>query len=750
VIKIKKKIKILWLSDSPLTCTGFATISKNILNKLPKDKYECHFIGHNYYGQTLIPGTTFEDGTKIDFYVHGTGKQPYSADIIEGLIRELKPDIFGVLLDTFMLMQSGYMNKDLGPAKTIMYYPSDGGSGLPLGCENILKKFHVNVAMARFGQRQVRDVHGMETLCIPHAIDTKVYHPLSLDEKELLKQKYGLLGKFVVGTVARNQGRKMLDRTIKSFARFSKDKDDVMLFCHSVTGNSPIIIREDGEINVIPIEDLTKFYNNNYELINLKNIEVWGNNKFTPIKAISRHTHKGKIIRTLTKEGIVDTTPNHSLLDTNLKKVDAEKTIIGDELATINYPNLNEEINFEPSLAWGLGLFAAEGTAGKYKMQDNTYNWQWKISMKDENSLLKAKKIFEKNYSLKFKIYKRKKGMFDLLPSSERALSPLFIKWFYTKNREKKIPSFIFSTNKKAKEEFFNGYYVGDGCNNKYKSFTSKSKTLMQGLILLYKNLYPNKKLTLFSEERTGKHISASYYKCTISNSEKIINNIIKKKVDMRSNNTYVYDVHTEDGVFANGVGNILVHNTDPDDIAQVFNLKELVNRYKLNNKVVFSGMKYFKGFHYLDMNKVYNVMDVFFLSTSGEGFGVPTIEAMGCEIPCVVTDYTTTHELLVEDGKCGLPVKLSGVSSAPYGEQATINQYEYDKLLDNGTITGSWNVERGIMDVEDGAKQLQLLYDDKDLRKNLGMIGRQKVLKIYDWDVVMSEWDKVFSEMVK
>ena len=218
----------------------------------------------------------------------------------------------------------------------------------------------------------------------------------------------------------------------------------------------------------------------------------------------------------------------------------------------------------------------------------------------------------------------------------------------------------------------------------------------------------------------------------------------------MRSNNIYVYDVHTEDSVFANGVGNILVHNTDPEDVAQVFNLKELVNRYKLNNKVVFSGMKYFKGFHYLDMNKVYNVMDVFFLSTSGEGFGVPTIEAMGCGIPCVVTDYTTTHELLIEDGKCGLPVKLSGVESAPYGEQATINQYEYDKLLDNGTITGSWNVERGIMDVVDGAKQLQVLYDDVDLRVNLGMVGRRKVLKIYDWSVVIESWIKVFEEMTK
>jgi len=322
VIKIAKKIKILWLSDSPLTITGFATISKNIMNKLPKNKFECHYIAHNYLGQTLKPGTEFEDGTKLDFYLHGAGTQPYCADIIEQRIKEIKPDIFGVLLDTFMLMQAGYMKKDLSPGMTVMYYPSDGGGNLPTGCENILKKFHVSVGMARFAQRQAKDVHGINSLYIPHAIDRKIYYPLS-KRKERLKSKYGLSGKFVVGTVARNQGRKMMDRTFKSFARFAKDKDDVMLFCH-----------------------------------------------------------------------------------------------------------------------------------------------------------------------------------------------------------------------------------------------------------------------------------------------------------------------------------------TDPDDAAQVFNMRQLINRYNINNKVIFSGMTFFHGFDYKQMNEVYNIMDVFFLTTSGEGFGVPIIECQACKIPAVVTDYTTTHELLEEDGK--------------------------------------------------------------------------------------------------
>jgi len=46
---------------------------------------------------------------------------------------------FDILLDTFMLFPH-LLNKDLSPAKTIFWYPSDGGAGMPKGCESILKK----------------------------------------------------------------------------------------------------------------------------------------------------------------------------------------------------------------------------------------------------------------------------------------------------------------------------------------------------------------------------------------------------------------------------------------------------------------------------------------------------------------------------------------------------------------------------------------------------------------------------------
>jgi glycosyltransferase involved in cell wall biosynthesis len=419
--------KIYWLSDSSFTVTGFATISTNIMNGLVDAGHEVIHQPHNYMGQTIIPPITFEDGRQLKFKVMGTGLAPYSQDVLSPRIKEMKVDIFGVLLDTFMLYPWS-LNLDTAPAKTIFYFPSDGGGGLPLRCENVLKKFHYPVAMSKFAQRQLKEIHGIDSTYIPHAIDTKNYFPLTDKEKYDLKCKWGLQDKFVVGSVYRNQGRKMPDRMIKAFALFAKKCPEAVLLLH-----------------------------------------------------------------------------------------------------------------------------------------------------------------------------------------------------------------------------------------------------------------------------------------------------------------------------------------TDAYDNAAVFDTVELVNRLGISNRVMFTGMKFYKGFDYKAMNDVYNIMDVFFLSTSGEGFGVPIIEAMACEIPVVCTDYTTTPELLVEEGICGIPVALVGtedISMANWIEDRHgKNSYElkqYDEAVSNGTLTGNWNVERALMDIKDGASALETLYKGPSLRKAMGKVGREKVMKEYSWDVTIPKWNKLIKQIME
>ena len=225
-------MNILWLSDSPLTVTGYATMSFNICNKLVEAGHKVFYIGHNYVGQTIPPGLELQDGTKLNFTILGGSPKPYAQDLIQPYIKKYNIDVFGILLDTFMTYP-WLLNLDFAPAKTIFYYPSDGGGGMPLGCENILKKVNCPVAMAKFGQRQVKQMYNIDTKYIPHAADIKNYYPLSIEEKEKCKAQFGLKDKFVIGCVQRNQGRKMPDRLIKAFALFCKDKPDAVLFLHT-------------------------------------------------------------------------------------------------------------------------------------------------------------------------------------------------------------------------------------------------------------------------------------------------------------------------------------------------------------------------------------------------------------------------------------------------------------------------------------------------------------------------------------
>ena len=186
----------------------------------------------------------------------------------------------------------------------------------------------------------------------------------------------------------------------------------------------------------------------------------------------------------------------------------------------------------------------------------------------------------------------------------------------------------------------------------------------------------------------------------------------------------------------------ILFMHMDPNDAAQAFNLIEMVKQLGLENRVVFSGMKAHAGWDWNKMNEVYNLMDIFFLSTSGEGFGIPTIEAMAAEVPVVATDYTTTQEL-VKDHGAGFGVNLVGTEEIDLMKE---DLRVYDMRVMNGTLPGSWMVDRGLCDIKDAAAKIIVLANDPGLRKQMGINGRKAVLEEYDFDKQIGpQWEELF-----
>jgi len=412
---MQKRLTIL--SDSPFIPTGYSDQSKKLADYLQKRGWDIHYLANAYQGQT-ITHAKLEGGRELNYTIYGQKMQPYFADIMSPHLKETNSDGFLILLDTFMLMQAGFMNIDTAPATTFFWYPSDGGAGLPIGCENILKKIDNPVAMAEFGQKQVKDYHNIDSLHIPHGVDAKMFYRLPDDQRNQLRANRGLQDKFVIGVVARNQPRKFLDRTIKAMRHVADKIPNAILFLH-----------------------------------------------------------------------------------------------------------------------------------------------------------------------------------------------------------------------------------------------------------------------------------------------------------------------------------------LDPKDPAQMWNIESIIKRYNLENRVVFSGMSALKGFPYEEMNNVYNVMDCFFLSTSGEGFGIPIIEAMSCQVPVVATDYTTTPELVIKNN-AGLGVNLAGVETIDWFKT---HSKEYDNLVTNGTMTGSWEVERGIMDIKHAAEQIEYLYNNPEKAQEMGVNGRKAVLEKYDFETkVGPAWEKLLLEKLK
>ena len=103
---------------------------------------------------------------------------------------------------------------------------------------------------------------------------------------------------------------------------------------------------------------------------------------------------------------------------------------------------------------------------------------------------------------------------------------------------------------------------------------------------------------------------------------------------------------------------------------------------------------------------------DVFYVALSThESFGVAVIEASACEIRVVVSNVGSLPEV-VEDGV-------------------------------SGTIVSSENPEEAAIAIE------KYIFDE-NLRKKTGKSGRERVEKLYNWKVNVSDMINIYTEIIK
>jgi len=230
--------KMLWCSDSIMLPTGYAQVTRNVLNGFYRAGADILNLGFQNVGfptNFMVSDRMVIPWKKV-FQLH-PGETYGNQGSVEFYSNDFKPDITAFLSDSFMIK---WLADKISPdktkrskiyGKTLFYFPFDSHE-IYQGAKEVMEQIDIRVAMSKFAQKLLKDQAGMSSHYIPHGVDTAIYRPLPEKIRTEIRKQNKWEDKFVVGCVARNQSRKNIPALFKSFAEFAKDKKDVVLLLH--------------------------------------------------------------------------------------------------------------------------------------------------------------------------------------------------------------------------------------------------------------------------------------------------------------------------------------------------------------------------------------------------------------------------------------------------------------------------------------------------------------------------------------
>lgn len=116
------------------------------------------------------------------------------------------------------------------------------------------------------------------------------------------------------------------------------------------------------------------------------------------------------------------------------------------------------------------------------------------------------------------------------------------------------------------------------------------------------------------------------------------------------------------------------------------------------------------------EMATIYNVMDMFYCMSGGEGFGLPVAESMACHVPTVYTNYSAHAE--IAEGT-GIPLDTDFTC-------------EMNSCFD-----------RAHADTADAISKLLPIIENPnrlDIVRQMGKNSREKIINL-DWDIIGKQW---------
>ena len=220
--------------------------------------------------------------------------------------------------------------------------------------------------------------------------------------------------------------------------------------------------------------------------------------------------------------------------------------------------------------AWVWGLFFGDGSCGEYDCESGVKR-TWAINNSNMMFLDKAKKWLENVEPAKIVTFKQldtleSSGVYKLVAQGSPAyMVEKYRALFYDKDDLKKVPKIILNACHEIKMWFMKGYLTADGgkkCMSEGTwSFACKGKIGAQGLFYLMKSVG-------FKDIRVNiaEYKENTYWIRNIKD-EVYLNKTSEKVMKIQeipdtTEDTFVYDIETTEGVFHGGVGEVLLKDT--------------------------------------------------------------------------------------------------------------------------------------------------------------------------------------------
>ena len=357
-----------------------------------------------------------------------------------------------------------------------------------------------------------------------------------------------------------------------------------VIYGDSVASYTPVLIRDNGIIKIVQIDELIQEWNDygEKESAELCNIESWTETGWTCVDRVIRHklAPTKKMIRVLTHTGLVDVTDDHSLISSDGTEISPSNLTIGHELLHSNFPEINS-ITGDVIKARIAGFFVGDGSCGSYDCPSGAKS-SWALNNANLTLLqeyLERCVIVYPEFDWIINNTIVSSNVYKLVPRSNKYGG---IKNFvndyrdmYYVNNRKNIPNWIMNGSQDVRQAFWDGFYDADGDKdmNGYVRIDQKHQTTSAQLAFIASSIG----YSISINTRTDK---PNIFRITCTKNSQRKNSVAIKKMHEIEYTGYVYDLTTSNHHFQAGVGKMIVHNTD--SIFVQFKTKDLSESIEL------------------------------------------------------------------------------------------------------------------------------------------------------------------------